>query len=59
MELMEQKLEEQGTSGLNIICMEGYVDLLEYVLPFYLNRKDDKLDLSISVDFNRSILAPT
>lgn len=59
LEIMEQNLIKQGTSGLKIICELGLLELLEYCIPLYLELNINReAEDSLSVDFTKSVLAP-
>ncbi|CAG9326995.1 unnamed protein product [Blepharisma stoltei] len=55
--IMENLFESQHTSGMEIICKHGTIDLLEYYLPIYLKnyqaKPAQKAIESLTVDFEK------
>ena len=61
---MHKLLAEQGKSPIEVLCLHGSLEMLQYYLPYYL--QSDKLDVgslledkSVSVDFQKSTLVQT
>lgn len=60
--MMENLFLQQGKTALEILCLNGNLDILRYYLPIYLNNVVESIqvpDDSISVDFQRSTLVET
>ncbi|CAG9325141.1 unnamed protein product [Blepharisma stoltei] len=55
---MEKLFEKQGINPLDILCQQGYVEMLNYYLPHYLATHKDSLphttEDSMTVDFQRA-----
>jgi hypothetical protein len=59
---MEALFEAQGKSALEILCLNGNLEVLQYYLPIYLSNLKPELapvEESISVDFQKSTLVET
>lgn len=58
MTALEVQLEKQNTSILEVICKNGFIDILEYYLPHYLQSYDPayvvKIDEAYTIDFEKS-----
>ena len=60
--MMENLFIDQGKTALEIICLNGNLDILRYYLPIYLGNRVEPaqvVDESVSVDFQRSCLVET
>lgn len=62
---MEKLFISQGKSALEILCIHGSLELLQYYLPIYIDQGNHHPegsilnDISVSVDFKRSTLVQT
>jgi hypothetical protein len=62
---MEKLFADQGKCALEILCIHGSLEVLQYYLPIYLDNLTGAVsgslmgDVSVSVDFKRSTLVQT
>lgn len=59
LEVLEHRLQLQGSSGMSIICTNGFSELFVYTLPFYIQYYSQRTGQvpdpsSITLDFSKS-----
>ena len=62
LEAMENLFLQQGKSALEILCLNGNLEVLQYYLPIYLSKLTPEIlqcEESVSVDFQKSTLVVT
>lgn len=61
-QVMENLFLQQGKTALEILCLNGSLEVVQYYLPIYLSTyaaPEDLGDISVSVDFQKSTLVET
>ena len=54
---MDEILDSQGISAINVICLKGHLELLKFYLPIFLSRSNSVVltERSFTLDFKESI----